>query len=1137
MIVCPSCATELPEGSRFCLSCAARLAAPSAAAADERKVVTTLFCDLVAFTAMSEAADPEDVDAVLRTYHAAARKVIESHGGAVEKFIGDAVVGVFGVPAAHEDDPERAVRAGLRIVQALEGATRPDGGPLEVRIGVNTGEALVRLDVTPGSGEGFLTGDAVNVAARLQAAAPAGGVVVGAATHSLSARAIVYQELPSVIAKGKSEPLVVWLAEAAHARTGAELGRDFSTAFVGRRDELAALQRLFRETVASSSSRFALVLGEPGIGKSRLVAELAAWLDGQPQLATWRQGRCLPYGEGVAFWALGEIVKAHAGVLDSDGPEVAEVKLEAVVPEGLDRAWLANRLRPLLGLETTQATREENFAAWEGFLEHLAGDGPAVLVFEDLHWADAAMLAFLEHLAGRTREVPLLLVATARPELLERHADFGAALPVERLTLRPLSDYDTGRLIADLLETNAAPAEIRAPILERCAGNPLYAEEYVRLLRERGFLLQTAEGVHVDQGVELPLPDSIQAVIAARLDTLKPEHKAVLADAAVIGGTFWSGAVAALSGREVAAVEHDLADLAATELIRVARASSMAGEREYVFWHVLARDVAYGELTRVARAGKHAAAAGWLEAKAGERVEDVADVLAHHYVTALDLATAAGQGDLAEALLDPAVRFLTLAGDRSLPLDVAAAERSYARALALCPREGLERSRLLVRWGNALRQLVRLREAAEALESGVEGLLAAGERREAAVALTRHNSILSLLGDPRCARDQREALALLEGDDPSPELVEVLVRQAGALAVDLDTRGAIDCAERALTMASGLGLPLPPEALSYRGASLGRLGDARGIDDLRLAVTEARAQGLGWTLGYCLQALCVESLFSEDPRAYGTHGQGYLEYSRRCGADECSLDAQILRMDALFWLGEWDLALQVAAEMRPMLAEAEDLWELVSLSTLQIQMLLARGQTAEAASIARWLTEAWSRGQATAQDAPFCLACGAAAAQQSGHGDAARGLLQELLGAAGVSGSYTLAQLLLPAMRTALACDDPDLAARLCEGFAAISPFHRHMLAAASALLAEAEGDLAAAVEAHRGAAEGWHDFGAPYEEGHALLGQGRCLVALGRAPEAAAPLAVAREMFARLGARPALTETHDWLAKATATD
>ena len=425
MITCPSCSTELPEGSRFCLSCGSALA-PRAAATEERKVVTTLFCDLVGFTAMSEAADPEDVEAVLGVYHERARREIEHHGGVVEKFIGDAVVGVFGVPAVHEDDPERAVRAGLRIVEALQGMRRPDGAPLQVRVGVNTGEALVRLDVDPASGRGFLTGDAVNTAARLQASAPPMGVVAGGLTRELSAEAVVYEALPPVAAKGKSEPVPAWLAVRARSRTGLRTARRVRTPLVGRSSELAELRAAFAEVRARGRADARLVVGEPGIGKSRLVLELARELEASSDLVVWRQGRCVPYGEGVTFWPLAELVKEHAGILDSDDVATVEAKLERALPDADDRAWMRQRLRALLGLEAPQAAREENFAAWTRFVESLASSRPAVVVIEDAHWAGEAMLDFLEHLLAQELAVPLLVVITARPELLAGH---GGRLP------------------------------------------------------------------------------------------------------------------------------------------------------------------------------------------------------------------------------------------------------------------------------------------------------------------------------------------------------------------------------------------------------------------------------------------------------------------------------------------------------------------------------------------------------------------------------------------------------------------------------------------------------------------------------------------------------------------------------------
>ena len=693
MNVCAACGAENPGKAKFCMECAAPLAAP-AAAAEERKTVTTLFCDLVAFTAMSEAADPEDVDAVLRAYHAAARKVIESHGGTVEKFIGDAVVGVFGVPAVHEDDPERAVRAGLRIVQALEGMKRPDGSPLEVRVGVNTGEALVRLDVTPGSGEGFLAGDAVNVAARLQAAAPPGGVVAGELTHSCSTQAIVYDELEPRALKGKTGPVAAWLARQPVARTGLRTSGRTATPFLGREDELAALQNALGDASRAGIGRIVLVVGEPGIGKSRLVLELARSLDEHPEMVTWRQGRCLPYGEGVTFWALGEIVKEHAGILESDDLATVESKLDGVLPEGEEGRWLRQRLQPLLGLEATQAAREENFAAWTRFIELIAAARPAVLVLEDLHWAGEGMLAFVEHLLARDLEAPLLIVATARPELLQHHE--GALISAvdgdrsRRITLPALSQHEAGVLVADLLAADLA-ADLGARIVDRVGGNPLYAEQYASLLLDGGFLVRVGDSRRLAQDADLPLPETVHAVIAARLDTLPPEHKATLCDAAVIGETFWRGGVAAISGRDAGAVGEAMAALATRDLVRPVVRSTIEGEREYVFWHALARDVAYGQLPRKARARKHEAAAVWIERQARERGDEFAEILAHHYEAALDLARATGDEELAERLVGPTISALARAGERALRLDVAAAERHYARALDLAGPDTRER--------------------------------------------------------------------------------------------------------------------------------------------------------------------------------------------------------------------------------------------------------------------------------------------------------------------------------------------------------------------------------------------------------------------------------------------------------------
>ena len=677
MSVCPSCGQQVPARS-FCANCGASLGVSRRG--EERRVVTTLFCDLVGFTALSERHDAEIVDSFLRRYYGVARRVVESYGGTVEKFIGDAVVAVFGVPAVHEDDPERAVRAGLRLVDEIDALPGIAGQAVEVRVGVNTGEALVRLGVDPSSGQGFLTGDAVNVAARLQSAAPPMAVAVGEATHAATEKIFSFDACHPVTLKGKSKPLAAWIANASLARTGSEL-RSFSSSFVGREEELVELQGLLDAASESCSPRFALICGEPGIGKSRLLAEFARRLDDRPAVVTWRQGRCLPFGSGVTFWALSEIVKAQAGILESDGVARSEARLETVLPDGEDRDRLRGRLRPLIGLEAEEASREDNFAAWREFLEGLAADRPTVLVVEDLHWADHPMLAFMDFLAQSEASVPLLVLATARPEVLELDgpgAGFVAA--ATQVAVGPLSGEETAELARARLGARSLPTDLQALILERSGGNPLFAEELVRLLEDRDLLDSRGGKVSLKPGVEVPMPDSIGSLIAARLDLLTADRKALLSDAAVVGRSFWAGAVAAVGPHDPAEVFEGLHELVAKELVRPERGSSMEGETEFLFVHALVCDVAYEQLTRADRAAKHAALARWLEQRTAGRTEDLAEILAYHYGTALEMATAAGLDDLEDELSEPTTRYLEMAGGRAAPLDAAAAAAHFARA-------------------------------------------------------------------------------------------------------------------------------------------------------------------------------------------------------------------------------------------------------------------------------------------------------------------------------------------------------------------------------------------------------------------------------------------------------------------------
>lgn len=952
MAVCVACGHQNPDGNKFCGECAAPLGAPAHQVAEERKVVSVLFCDLIGFTAASEQADPEDVDKMLSAYAEMARARIESHGGVVEKFIGDAVVGVFGVPAAHEDDPERAVRAGLRIVEAAEELEAIGGAPLRLRVGVNTGETLVRLGANAGLGERVLAGDAINTASRLQSVAPEMGVAVGLSTFEATSVVFDYEELDPATVKGKAEPVRVFHAKAARARFGTDLTRTYDSPFVGREIDLALLKGVFDKTVASNSVQLVTVVGEPGLGKSRLVAELFAYIDGRPEFTTWRQGRCLPYGEGITFWALGEILKAHTGILESDPPGVAQEKLDAVLPEGDERGWFRQRLLPLLGIgATSSAEREELFTAWRRFLEGVAEERPTVLVFEDLHWADGAMLAFVENLADLAEGVPLLILGTARPELYERHPHYADGMRnVNTINLTPLSQEETARLIMALLDAKVLPAELQQPILDRAGGNPLYAEEFVRLLKDRDLLVRKAQSWELREGAEVPFPESVQALIAARLDTLEPEAKSLLADAAVVGKVFWAGAISAMGARDLQPVTVTLRELSRKELVRPSRQSSMAGEAEYAFWHVLARDVAYNQLPRASRASRHVAAAAWIESKAPERIEDLADVLAYHYATALELAQAAGQATQAAELEAPALRFLGLAGERALGLDTATALASFERALTLTPDGHPERAAALSRFGEAAFHAGRPVEAKEALEAAIEAFQTTDDPRGAVRAIGTLGTVLGLLGDPRAWELPAEAQALLEPLEPGPDHVAALTEIARAEGLQGRYEAGIDYAERALSLARQLGLSKPARALGYRGWARCALGDRGGLDDFREAIPLASQAGQGREVAVLHTNLAIVLSPLEGPRAALEVLQAGIAFTEARGLTGMTRGLTANLLDALDETGEHEQALDLASEIATASEASGNLADLIAARAVQARILTLRGRASQIAN-------------------------------------------------------------------------------------------------------------------------------------------------------------------------------------------
>ena len=592
----------------------------------ERKVVSVVFCDLVGFTSQAESMDPEDVAAILRPYHERVRSELERYGGTVEKFIGDAVMALFGAPLAHEDDPERAVRAAIAIREFAV-----DEG-LELRVGITTGEALVQLDAQPDAGEGMASGDVVNTAARLQSAAPVNGVLVDETTYRATRHAVDYEEAEAVEAKGKTEPIAVWEAQTAHSRFGVDVAHEARAELVGRERELRVIRDAFERARHDRTPQLLTLVGVPGIGKSRLVYELSRIADADPELVTWRQGRCLAYGDGVTLWALSEIVKAQAGIVEQDSPGDVEQKLREAVADVLadtgDANWVESQLRSLVGLsaesELGDDRQQSAFAAWRRLLEAMAEQRPLVVVFEDLHWADESLLDFVDELVDWVTDVPLLAVATARPELLERRPGWGGGkLNATTLALPPLSEEQTAILIAQFLKRSVLPAESQQALLERAGGNPLYAEQFAELFLERG------------SADELGLPETLQGIIAARLDGLADTEKDLLRDAAVIGKVFWASAVR--NGSDPSTTLHSLERKG---FVRRQKRSSVEGETEFAFSHALVRDVAYGQIARAERAQKHRGVAEWIEGLG--RPEDHAEMLAHHWHSAFELYRAAG---------------------------------------------------------------------------------------------------------------------------------------------------------------------------------------------------------------------------------------------------------------------------------------------------------------------------------------------------------------------------------------------------------------------------------------------------------------------------------------------------------------
>ena len=745
---CRACAAENPAGARFCNSCGAPLLA--AAAREERKLVSVLFVDLVGFTAGADGSDPEDVREALQLYHAEAKRRIEEYGGVVEKFIGDAVMAVFGAPTAHGDDAERAVRAGLRVLESLSALNERHGLALAARAAVNTGEAVVAVSATPG--EPLATGDVVNTASRLQSAAPVGRLIVGADTYRATRQAIAYDEHAPVEAKGKREPVAAWLAVApldvdpARRRPG-------GGALVGRDDELTLLSTLWQTAVSGRRPHLVTVLGPPGIGKSRVCKEFAEQVrrDGGRIL----RGRCLPYEVQVGYQAFSRLVRSASGILETDAPAVAQQKLRSTVAGAfagheVDESY--RYLSVLLGLapEVDVPAMHLLYFAARRYLETVGLEQPTVVVFEDLHWATGSELALLTYLAKHLRDSPVLLVATARPELLDNHS-WGAGLTAHTtLFLDPLDREAAGELAAELVRTSGIDGGLAARLADAAGGNPLFLEELAAAYAE------------AEPSEELPI--TVREAIAARIDALPSEPRSLLLTAAVVGRTFWRGVVADVA--DVEDIDGSLAVLELRDLVRRDPESQFAGDVQLTFKHVLVHEGAYAIAPRAARRERHAAVAAVLEERMGQGAATLPTLLARHWREA---------GEPTRAI--PYLLAAADAARRSWAQDTV--DDLYAMAVELADTPELRRE-LRLRRGLALVELGDYERAADELEQllpelegapKLDALIAIGhayvwtERDEDTLATARAASELSASVDdptavPAIAAMESHALAM-----------------------------------------------------------------------------------------------------------------------------------------------------------------------------------------------------------------------------------------------------------------------------------------------------------------------------------------------------------------------------------------
>jgi len=1101
-------------------------------------VCSVLFCDMAGFTPLSEARDPEAVRELLSRYFEIARTIVGRYGGVVEKFIGDAVMAVWGTPSATEGGAERAVRAALDLVDAVAGLGSEAGVPgLAARAGVVTGEVAVTLGAV---GEGMVAGDAVNTAARVQAAAAPGQVFADTATQRLAVSAVGFADAGEHKLKGKADPARLWRATRVLAGVGGSQRVDgLEAPMTGRDAELRTIKELFHAAADRRVPRLVLISGPAGVGKSRLGWEFEKYADGLAQEVWWHRGRCLSYGDGVAFWALAEIVRQRLGIAEEDPAEAAARKLaeglDRFVPDLAERAYAGVRLGRLLGAPVAGdsgdvLSREELFAGWRLFVERLAAENPVVLLVEDAQHADSGLLDFLDYLVDWVRDLPIYVLVFARPELSQARPGFGAGRNRSMLTLDPLDPASMDALVEALVP--GMPAVPRATITSQAQGVPLFAVEMVRSLIDRD-IVQPVEGVYrLDGDIgELAVPESLHALLAARLDALDPDVRRLVADAAVLGTMFPAEALIGVSGRDAPAVRAALAELVRREVFTVS-ADPLSPERgSYGFAQNMLRQVAYGTLSRRDRKARHLTVAAHLRQAFPGDGEEVAEVVARHYLDALEAVPS--DPDVVQIRAEAAAALVRAAGRAERTGAPALAAASYAEAADLTladppdPEAAAGRPSAGTLWERAARAADTSADWALTVElagRAREYHLQHGQARAAARVQAIAGGALRLWGRVAEAREQLTAAVEVLRVDPDTDTVRSLAK-----LVALEVFAGSPDADKLATEALALG-----QALGVGDGEFSRLLIGRGI---HLAATDRHVEAAAYyresarlagqagdsmLLGQALLNL-ADDLAGTDPGTAAETARTAAGHLRQVG-DRSALAMAIGNLaQALLMLGDWDAA---DAELSQA-ADSDALADYEFLACYRGWLAAMRGDTAAAQATLAALADL--RASEDPQDKAMVSMVEAFTATARRQPQAALGNARAVLAHAGVLGiGHETVRWAWPlAARAAHDLHDTGTAGELLALLDSHQPGHlAPMLRAerdlARARLADGDGDPAAAA-ALASAVLSLREQSTPYHLAHGLLDHAQHLTRLHDTQAAEDALSQARNIADALRCQPLL--------------